>query len=94
MVKLLERTIVESSNLVSIGYAPDEQILQVEFKGGSIYNYRNVPEAVHAELMNPVEFEGSHGKYFIHKIKKNPEVYPFEKVQDAIAKKQKAVQYD
>jgi len=42
---------VSSSNLVSVGYDSESQILEVEFKGGAIYQYSGVPEAVLAGLM-------------------------------------------
>lgn len=91
MSQLIERKKVESSNLVSIGYDAVQQLLQVEFKGGSVYNYSNVPEQLHASLMAPPEeFEGSHGKFFIAKIKKNPDAFPYEKIQDGEPKAPKA----
>ena len=46
----MERTNVVSSNIVSVGW--DRGILEVEFKGGSVYQYSNVPKEVYYELLN------------------------------------------
>jgi hypothetical protein len=56
----MERTSVESSNLVSIGYDEEQNILEVEFKGNRVYEYYDVPASVYAALMSA----DSHGKYF------------------------------
>jgi hypothetical protein len=39
----MDRTPVSSSNLSSVGYDPDEQILEIEFNGGRVYQYYDVP---------------------------------------------------
>ena len=39
----MEREDVTSSNIVSVGYDVDEQTLEVEFNGGSVYQYFEVP---------------------------------------------------
>jgi uncharacterized protein len=49
-IEAMERELVASSNVVSIGYEPTTSTLEVEFKNG-IYQYYNVPEAVHQQLM-------------------------------------------
>lgn len=36
----------ESSSIARFGYDCDDQILSVEFTGGSVYNYFDVPESV------------------------------------------------
>jgi hypothetical protein len=46
----MERVPVSSSNLISVGYEPSSEILEVEFKGG-VYQYYNVPQFMHEELM-------------------------------------------
>lgn len=56
----MQRTHVMSSNLRAVGYAPESQVLEVEFKSGSVYVYSHVPEWVHAELMAA----SSKGTYF------------------------------
>lgn len=62
----MERTPVTSSNLQSVGYDPDNQILEVEFNDGSVYQYSGVPESEHEGLMSA----DSKGKYLFANIKK------------------------
>lgn len=69
----MKRQLVKSSNLASIGYDPINQILEVEFKKGGIYQYFEVPESVFEELMNA----NSHGVYFSSNIRNE---YEFSKV--------------
>lgn len=61
----MEREAVTSSNVESVGYDPDTQTLEVEFKGGKIYWYRGVPAEVHAELMAAP----SAGRFLVQRIK-------------------------
>jgi len=62
----MNRQSVESSNLASIGYDAKNEILEVEFKHGGVYQYFDVPENVYQELMDA----SSHGQYFDRNIKK------------------------
>lgn len=55
----MDRQYVQSSNLVSVGYDPEAETLEVEFKGG-IYQYYNVPQMIFDQLMAAP----SHGIYF------------------------------
>ena len=50
---------VESSNLKAIGYDQEVAILEIEFKDGSAYEYYDVPQYEHDELMAA----DSKGKY-------------------------------
>lgn len=68
----MERQPVSSSNLVSVGYDPNSETLEIEFKNVSIYRYLNVPSFEHERLMAA----GSHGVYFNANIKDR---YPFER---------------
>lgn len=70
----MERQSVESSNLASIGYDAENEILEVEFKHGGVYQYFDVPENVYEELMDA----DSHGQYFDRNIKKAG--YEFQKM--------------
>lgn len=70
----MERQSVESSNLASIGYDAENEILEVEFNHGGVYKYFEVPENVYEELMNA----SSHGQYFDRNIKKAG--YEFQKM--------------
>ena len=69
----MERTPVNSSNLASVGYDLESLTLEIEFNHGGTYQYYDVPDHIHAELMGA----GSLGSYFHHSIK---EVYSFAKV--------------
>ncbi len=62
---------VQSSNLSSVGYDPDTQILEIEFNSGSIYQYNRVPEYVYQGLLSAP----SKGQYFDQYIKKGPYQY-------------------
>jgi hypothetical protein len=67
------RIAVESNYLRSVGYDYSIQVLEIEFQGGDVYQYIDVPAAVYTELMNAP----SHGKYFNTNIK---EVYTYRKL--------------
>ncbi len=65
----MERTYVDSSNLESAGYDPTSNILEVEFKNGTLYQYASVPEYIFHELISA----NSVGIYFNQNIKNNYE---------------------
>jgi hypothetical protein len=44
--KTMERKAVESSNLASVGYDEHEEILEIEFQHGGVYQYFDVPKKV------------------------------------------------
>lgn len=69
----MERQKVESSNLASVGFDAKNEILEVEFKHGGVYQYFDVPENVFEELMNA----DSHGKYFSANIRND---YEYQKM--------------
>jgi hypothetical protein len=62
----MNRVSVSSSNLASVGYDPDTCTLEIKFRSGGVYQYRNVPARIHAGLMSA----NSHGRYFYAHIKK------------------------
>lgn len=70
----MKRQSIESSNLASIGYDSENEILEVEFKHGGVYQYFDVPENVYEELIDA----SSHGQYFDRNIKKAG--YEFQKM--------------
>lgn len=39
----MQRVPVQSSNVISVGYAAETEILEVEFKGGVVWHYNSVP---------------------------------------------------
>ena len=56
---------VHSSNILSVGYEPENRLLAVEFNGGRIYEYYGVPDTVHRGLMQA----NSKGSFFHQAIK-------------------------
>lgn len=56
---------VKSSNIQSAGYDPESGILEIEFKGGAVYQYFDVPERVYDAFMQA----SSAGSYFHRHIK-------------------------
>ena len=48
----MQKTPVKSSSLVAAGYDINENILEVEFRGGALYQYLAVPEIEYINLMN------------------------------------------
>ena len=69
----MERNHVTSSNIRTVGYETDNQILEIEFNSGAVYQYANVPISEYEGLMNA----DSKGKYFHANIKDR---YSFEKL--------------
>jgi hypothetical protein len=61
----MERENVSSSNLASVGYDEENEILEIEFNHGGIYQYFNVPINEYEALMSA----DSHGKYFAANIR-------------------------
>jgi uncharacterized protein len=61
----MKREQVDSSNISSIGYAEESNTLEIEFHGGAVYQYFDVPSHVHDGIMGP----GSKGQYFAQHIK-------------------------
>lgn len=47
----MERQSVVSSNISSIGYDNGDSVLEVEFNNGAIYQYFDVPQHIHEEIM-------------------------------------------
>jgi hypothetical protein len=58
------RTTVKSSQLISVGY--ESGVLVVEFTGGTVYRYDEVPQETYDALMAAE----SKGKYFGEHVKK------------------------
>lgn len=62
---------VISSNLRSVGF--QNNILEIEFHGGEVYQYKNVPSGVYSSLINA----NSLGEYFHTHIKY---IYPTTRI--------------
>ena len=60
----MERQPIVSSNIVSAGYDPATQILEIEFKGNVVWQYNNFPEHMWFEFLGAP----SQGKYFNSQI--------------------------
>ncbi len=56
---------VSSSNLLRVRYDENSNTLEIEFQGGRIYQYFDVPKNVFDGLLTA----GSHGKFFYEQIK-------------------------
>ncbi len=70
---IVNRNLVSSSNVCSIGYDTSTQTLEVEFHSGGVYQYYGVPDHMHAQFMQA----SSKGK-FLHYYIKN--TYPYSRV--------------
>jgi len=56
---------VSSSHIAAIGYDARDQVLEIEFRDASVYQYICVPEDVYAEMMRTE----SHGEFLNQQIK-------------------------
>ncbi len=72
----MNRTPVQSSNILSVGWDAESKTLEVEFRGSKksgskLYIYYNVPEWVYQELIDPESllYEGSKGTFFSEVVK-------------------------
>tara|TARA_R110002110_G_scaffold405550_1_gene624804 strand:- start:72902 stop:74944 length:2043 start_codon:yes stop_codon:yes gene_type:complete len=72
-IKRMEREMVVSSSVLSIGYEPTSSTLEVEFNVSGIYQYYNVPEPIFQQLME----SDSKGKFINAYIKP---AYPYSRV--------------
>jgi hypothetical protein len=61
----MQRQSVVSSNVQSIGYDKNSQILEVAFLNGSVYQYFGVPAVTYRGLMSA----NSHGSYLHAHVK-------------------------
>jgi len=68
-----EMHLVSSSNIASVGYDPDDQIVYVQFLNGSMYAYKGVNEHEFENLRTAA----SVGSYLNRNYKN---IYPYEKV--------------
>ena len=67
----MQRQLVSSTSLRSVGYDPENQELEIEFTSGKVYRYHHVSPEVYAELMQAESL----GQFFNAQIRDN---YPFE----------------
>ena len=72
----MQRLPVESSSIVSIGYAPQERMLELEFRqSGEVYQYFDVPAEDHAAFLAAE----SKGTYLNQQFK--PRGYHYQRVR-------------
>ncbi|WP_068080580.1 KTSC domain-containing protein [Polycladidibacter stylochi] len=69
----MEREAVSSSNLASVGYEEETSVLEVEFNSGRIYQYYDVPQKTHEELIGA----DSVGRYFNAHVRNS---FPFQEM--------------
>jgi hypothetical protein len=62
----MDRLLVNSSNLVSVGYDAAAKVLEVEFQSGLVYQYFDVEESTYQDLMT----SESKGQFFHDNILK------------------------
>ena len=63
----MERKRVNASTIRSVGYDAGKQLLEIEFSGGSIIQYRGVSPEVHRRFMS----SPSQGSFFQDQIDEN-----------------------
>ena len=69
----MQKNPVKSSNIKAAGYDINENVLEVEFRGGKVYQYLGVPEQEYNDFMG-AESKGRHlhekikGKYAHRKM--------------------------
>ena len=61
----MKRQAVQSSNIHSVGYDAGDQLLEIEFHSGGIYEYYRVPPETYRSLLKA----DSKGKYFHRNVK-------------------------
>ena len=61
----MERTEIDSSVIASAAYDDDRMVLEIKFRTGRVYHYRDVPRTVYDELLS----SESAGKYFNNVIR-------------------------
>ncbi|MBE7374466.1 KTSC domain-containing protein [Pseudomonas lopnurensis] len=70
----MKRTPVQSRSLRSLGYDPEQRVLEVEFRSGALYRYEQVPPAVVQALLEA----DSLGRYFNQVFK--PQHYTYRRL--------------
>ena len=70
----IQRAAVESSSIASVGYGRASKLLEIEFRSGAIYRYREVPESAFAAF----SAARSKGHFFSAHVRGK---YPYEKLR-------------
>ena len=61
------RQYVVSSSIRSVGFDSGENVLEIEFRTGGVYQFHGVSQAVYDELLSAPSI----AKYFQHRIKES-----------------------
>lgn len=69
----MQRDYISSSSIVSVGYDPVIETLEIEFNSGAVYQYYNVSQSIYEELMRAP----SKGKFLAYQIKNS---FPYSRV--------------
>jgi|GEM_PF-71973 len=72
----MQRLLVESSDIVAIGYDLRQHVLEIEFKEGRMYQYFDVEPSVHERFLRA----DSYGEYFYAHINKH---YRYKRTHDS-----------
>jgi hypothetical protein len=70
----------KSSTIHRVAYDDKEQALEIEFRSGNVYRYKEVPPRLWKVFQLYIEVEGSAGSFFNEYIKNQ---FPSEKIHDA-----------
>ncbi len=73
-VESIPRAAVESSSIASVGYKRTSKLLEIEFRSGAIYRYREVPKSVFTAF----RAARSKGHFFSTQVRGK---YAFDKLQ-------------
>lgn len=76
----MRRRSVESSAVESVGYDAGRRTLEVEYTGGAVYRYLDVPPRVHEQLLH----EQSIGGYVNRRIK------PYHRAERVASRRRRA----
>jgi hypothetical protein len=80
----MQRTPLKSRAVISAGYDPEAELLELEFHNGRVYRYRNVPEGVYQFLLR-TESKGGYVNRMIQDRYAFEEVTPGAPAQDVLA---------
>jgi hypothetical protein len=61
----MDRLTVDSTSIAEVGYDVDTETMEVKFKFGTVYQYKNVPQNVFRSLLTAE----SVGSYFTEQVK-------------------------
>jgi len=71
----MRRTAVDSTNIASIGYKKTEKVLEVRFKSGIVYQYKDVPLDIYEDFQSAE----SKGSFFFKRVRNGG--YSYTKIE-------------